>query len=438
MKLLDRDLRRRLTLVVCAVMGLLLSVRIVDPFVIAPENVEQLIPVLQLDTFAEGNPPARFALRGDMGALIVASGHANELWTRDGEKRVMDTVRAGGFTPLVYFEGQRPMAVISGDRGSLRFYDMATGTLVRQFDTPRRDFDNAWQVSPDRRLLVATEGEQTLSVYEIDSGVRRFAVTAPDGYRVAWSNPTFSPDSTLLAVQFQRLRDGRDVVGYEIFLWDVQTGALVRYFEDSLYEGTPYDMAFSADGTLLAVGGSSPNIDSHIQRHAQFHVWDTTTGTRIVRWKGGGLAAQQLSFSLDGKQLAAYGYNDVWLWELDGRLEPGGAKLFLEADNRNDYTSMALSPDGRLLAVGAPAGHIWLYDTGTGERIAEIEGHPSRQTLSRVYGLAFSADGYLLVSIGGDHSARFWAVREPPYALPSAGMNTALPTPVMTPTVPGS
>jgi WD40 repeat protein len=78
--------------------------------------------------------------------------------------------------------------------------------------------------------------------------------------------------------------------------------------------------------------------------------------------------------------------------------------------------SVAFSPDGRLLASGGGEGSIKLWDTKTGEEQATLVGHTGY-----VEALAFSADGNMLASGGGfgDGSVRFWDV-------PTATLRTVL------------
>jgi len=81
----------------------------------------------------------------------------------------------------------------------------------------------------------------------------------------------------------------------------------------------------------------------------------------------------------------------------------------------------ALSPDGRLVAVGDDEGALWLADARSGARVRALAGHGSAQTFvagqglvtvphATVEGGAFRTDGAVLVTTGGDHTARFWRV----------------------------
>lgn len=69
-------------------------------------------------------------------------------------------------------------------------------------------------------------------------------------------------------------------------------------------------------------------------------------------------------------------------------------------------TSIAMSPDGTLIAAGSLSGKAVLYDVATGEQKQEFHGH-----LNSVSGLAFSPDGLRLATGGGGlESVKIWDI----------------------------
>src|SRR5207253_2638642 len=69
--------------------------------------------------------------------------------------------------------------------------------------------------------------------------------------------------------------------------------------------------------------------------------------------------------------------------------------------------SVALSPDGKLLAVGGNGAELKLFDVVTGKTLATLEGH--RASFTQV---GFTPDGKYLVTSADDNMLRVWKVAD--------------------------
>jgi WD40 repeat protein len=77
----------------------------------------------------------------------------------------------------------------------------------------------------------------------------------------------------------------------------------------------------------------------------------------------------------------------------------------LSFDAGIQLTSLAFSPDSRFVAVGKADGEISIIDLQTFDVVATLSGHRGL-----VEHLAFSLDGFYLVSSSTDGTVRFWGV----------------------------
>jgi WD40 repeat protein len=150
-----------------------------------------------------------------------------------------------------------------------------------------------------------------------------------------------------------------------------------------------------------------------------------------------------VAFSPDGKTLASGGYREVLLWDLAGAklatripaegcvgavalLKDGktlvvgegtpwksgavrfidlasGKETFRFAEPKDMVCSIALSPDGKLLAATAAGKVAYVLDVAGQKLVKTLEGHSGR-----VLHVAFSADGKLLCTSSDDNTAQVW------------------------------
>jgi WD40 repeat protein len=207
-----------------------------------------------------------------------------------------------------------------------------------------------------------------------------------------------SPDGKTLAVA-QTGSGGGGVVD----LWDVAAGQQIG-------PGLPVNgigatsVAFASDGKTLAI----------VSDDGAVRLWDLATrrpvGKTLSVARGGaaggaggtGLAA----FTPDGTMAAINnpsGYGPVQLWDVANGKQ--AARSF--ASHFGPINWLALSPDGKTLAIGAASGVAQMWDVSTGQAMSSISTDASN-------GAVFSPDGAVLATgvIGVDSigPVRLWDV----------------------------
>lgn len=244
-------------------------------------------------------------------------------------------------------------AVITTD-GGVRLYD-AAGRVQRRFQ--RKDETvTAVAFSPNGKLLLAGTGAGSLLIWDLAAGDCE-VVPAPEQRpsigRVAW------------------------LAGTESIAW----GATVSYY--------------GKDGQRI----NTEQPSGAVLRRA----------TGEVSWKYQSLIRndfQGLSASPDGRRLAVLEIpgKPRAVFVLDGATGEIVSTLF-HAPLSSGPLSAAVAPDGKTVAAGyAPSGII-LWDSAKGELLRLLNGHTNW-----VVSLGFSRDGRLLISGGGDSTARVWSV----------------------------
>ena len=179
-----------------------------------------------------------------------------------------------------------------------------------------------------------------------------------------------------------------------ITLADAGNLDVIGYFHQ---RGDVLSVAFSPDGRYLAASstgfGQSSTAGSGYLQEFGVKVWDIAHGVELGTLLGGGESTVlAVDFSPDGKLIYAAWGNNVIAWQLsDGREVrrfPGGG---------HEINTVAVSPDGKLMATGDVDNLVKVWDTSTGNVLSTSDTH--RGPVNTVI---FSPNGRLLASASDD------------------------------------
>ena len=218
----------------------------------------------------------------------------------------------------------------------------------------------------------------------------------------------FSPDGTTLAVVGG---------GPEMSFWDLRSHANEPTQTIMLPIERPKCVAFSPDGQSLALTSC---LDGTIL------LLDLATRRKrmVLRQRS---PVTAIAISPDGQWLATG--ERVYRSILLTNLRSGSLRKFEEGVVRGITVALAFSPDGALLASsGFPEHHVRLWDLESGRVCRILEGHRRP-----VNSLAFSADGSLLATVGNDETLGVWTVATGERRLSLHGDATCLQTVAFSP-----
>ncbi|HEV3260926.1 MAG TPA: hypothetical protein VG013_29005 [Gemmataceae bacterium] len=160
--------------------------------------------------------------------------------------------------------------------------------------------------------------------------------------------------------------------------------------------GQVWCAVFSPDGRTLAAASGFQ------QTPGQIMVWDVPTG-KLRFHRAEKLGARSVAVSPDGRTVAVTLYEKV-VRLLDAR---SGRERAVLRGHQDGVNGVVFFPDGKTLATASLDKTVRLWDVATGKPRLTLRGHPGR-----VLSVAMSPDGKVLASGGGDPNnageAKLW------------------------------
>ena len=303
--------------------------------------------------------------------------HGIILWNLTGQQSLGDDLpeQTAPVEGLAYSPNGKVLASCS-DNQEITLWDASTrqplGKPLPSFGAVNLAF------SPDGRILASGDPGNTIRFWDV---AHRQQIGGPlDGHGAYNPCFAFSPDGRTLAAGV----GDRDIV-----IWDLASHSPIG--EPLTGHATSVSsLTFSPDGKTLATGDTNGTI----------LLWDTRARHRLRDpLKGHDGRVSALAFSRNCRLLISASDMDpespLLIWDLaTGQVasEPFGHPTFL-AIATNGVSSLDLSMDGKILAVGGDFTALWNMDNH--------EFFEPRLPSEAVYKVAFSPDGKTLASANG-------------------------------------
>jgi WD40 repeat protein len=285
---------------------------------------------------------------------------------------VVATGHWGRVTSLAFSPDGSVLASGSQADSTIRLWELATGRELRTL-TGHEFGISSLAFSKDGSLLASASSDRTIKLWEVASGRELRTVTTYNRFAYVVQ---FSPDGRLLATV------GDDSVD----LWEIGSWRKIR----TIVGSGPHAVAFSPKERLLASAGLTGPFDYAHPDDAKWSIrlWDIDTGQEVRELPRQPYGISTVAFSPDGRVLASGGAS-LKLWDVTSGLE---------IRTLNGHTSaveaVAFSQDG-LLATASRDKTVRLWEASTGRAIRTLDGgHDNFDNC-----IAFSPDGTLLASV---------------------------------------
>jgi len=297
----------------------------------------------------------------------------------------------GAVTSIAFSPDGQTLASSSEDK-TVKLWNVRTGVALRSL-AEQRERVKSVAFSPDGKLLASGGwGFDCVKLWDVATGAELRTIKMDYSYV---ESVAFSLDGQTLA----------GVSGTTVKLWDVATGAELRMLEGHGDWGK--SIAFSPDLKTLA-GGIGKDI----------RLWTVATGVEVRTLKGRGEQINSVVFSPNGKMLARATGDNVKLWDITS-----GAEHTLKGHTAG-VKSVAFSRDGQMLASGSRDRTIKLWNIATGSEVRTLLGHTGRAVpvasesgipladalAASVTSVAFSPDGKILASGSQRYVIKLWDV----------------------------
>ena len=155
-----------------------------------------------------------------------------------------------------------------------------------------------------------------------------------------------------------------------------------------------YTLVRVSDGRRLVIFSVGTPADAR-SRAGDYRTWHLPNGV-IARLSKGGIL--DIAYSADGTRLAVGSSIGVWVYNA-----LTGAELDFLTGHTSEVLSVAFNPDGSTLASGSQGGTIRLWNATTGQHLNTLTGHQSA-----VNSIAFNPDGSTLASGSQGGTIRLW------------------------------
>jgi WD40 repeat protein len=318
---------------------------------------------------------------GQIAVWDLAKGNSTASW-KHGNVSGLD----GSFSP----DGVR-LATCGAD-GYVRVWETATGAKLLEINTEERH-PNAVAYSPDGKTLATGGGHGKVRLWDSATG-KELPLTRDAPATGGAQSVAIDRGGKFVAVAGE--------LG-AVTLWELAPGKAGEVLpDDDLDNGVRFDpmvgpnwLAFTPAGDRLLAGSSN--------RHNSVNIWDHVKRERVLRLEGHVWPVMAVACSTGGKTYASASRDEsIRLWDSAG--------THLRTIEKGASRTLAIAPEGDLVASAVAGGAVNLWSTTTGELIRALALPEDKRGNVWPLCVSFSADSKRLAVSYNDGAVRIWDV----------------------------
>ncbi len=311
------------------------------------------------------------------GALSASNDGTLKLWDLESGTvlRTMEGHRALVYSAVAVLpDGKR--ALSASYDGTLKLWNLESGTVLRTMEGHRALVYSAVAVLPDGKRALSASYDGTLKLWNLESGT---VLRTMEGHRaLVYSAVAVLPDGKrALSASY----DGT------LKLWNLESGTVLRILEG--HRASVNSVAVLPDGKCAL----SASHDGTLK------LWNLESGTVLRILEGHRASVNSVAVLPDGKcALSASHDGTLKLWNLES-----GTVLRILEGHRASVNSVAVLPDGKCALSASHDGTLKLWNLESGTVLRILEGHRAS-----VNSVAVLPDGKCALSASHDYTLKLW------------------------------
>ena len=267
--------------------------------------------------------------------------------------------------------------VSASDDQTLKVWDLQSG---QELHTLRGHSNGvtAVAITPDGTQVVSASDDQTLKVWDLQSGQELHTLR---GHKDWITAVAITPDGTQVVSAS---------VDQTLKVWDLRTGQEQRTLRGHSHRVSA--VAITPDSKQVV----SASVDQTLK------VWDLRTGQEQRTLRGHRHRVSAVAITPDGKQVvSASGDQTLKVWDLRT-----GQDLRTLRGHHDWVNAVAVTPDGKHVVSASIDQTLKVWDLRTGQEQHTLRGHRHR-----VSAVAITPDGTQAISASADQTFKVWDLR---------------------------